>query len=656
VPDKVSTLHELVCALKRCEAACTLMANQSEVVKSTYCFRVSLIVHLFTSVVPMPIAHDHPKRDSACFYASQELKRETQADILRSVRMLSRHFAAAALSLRVSRSFDAARILTVGCMAAVSDAVMRTRVCDVPTAFCMHYAGDVEGPVQPYGFTLSGNFDIMSETMLFLDPNHAAVRNQVLEYFHRRGECLDEAHTVFQFEQSMAPCPGDCNLVDQLCVRLGFSRVEPGQQLTGERRELSDNFPEMGMLRDLVFLFKLMMVPTTNALPEVKRWQPMDAALNWSTNKEGNYVVKGFGKDLKVPQEKAKSGGFMSWVPNPFGGKEDTPRAALSKADPSTLVEEQVSTEDDLLYIEKLPSFGKRLSARDSELLCQYLTAPYIRIPLVLQFFANETRIHALESSDCQGDRHCVLFEARSLWQNRAGHLPNSCPRPREHLAGRAGSCSASWCTPGRVLGPLEKLLDTSGAHGHEEIHSQWIQRGEEGPVGSGWEAWLHGLEVTEAAYEMLALSRQRINELMGTKVFDLLENWRLKCQAAHELVDTCEIHAHLGYIHRYITEEELDTRSVATLLSCHIFLTHNCPNRLEASGVVVEKKKKKKKFSLYRKKAEEPKKKDDEAGDMQIATLDMFHLFQAHRSKLMRWLEANPNGCDLVMEMIIQL
>lgn len=40
---------------------------------------------------------------------------------------------------------------------------------------------------------------------------------------------------------------------------------------------------------------------------------------------------------------------------------------------------------DDVLHIRQLPTFDGRISARQCELLLQYLTVPYLRIPLVLQ-------------------------------------------------------------------------------------------------------------------------------------------------------------------------------------------------------------------------------------------------------------------------------
>ena len=48
------------------------------------------------------------------------MRYETQLDLLRSIMLIARHFSAAALSIKVTRSFDATRILTMACMAALA--------------------------------------------------------------------------------------------------------------------------------------------------------------------------------------------------------------------------------------------------------------------------------------------------------------------------------------------------------------------------------------------------------------------------------------------------------------------------------------------------------------------------------------------------------
>ena len=51
--------------------------------RNTYYLRVALVQHLFTRVLPMPMPLGHPRRRTQCFWASQRMRYETQADVLR---------------------------------------------------------------------------------------------------------------------------------------------------------------------------------------------------------------------------------------------------------------------------------------------------------------------------------------------------------------------------------------------------------------------------------------------------------------------------------------------------------------------------------------------------------------------------------------------
>ena len=106
------------------------------------------------------------------------MRHETQTDILRLLHMLCRHYAAACLSVRVTRSFDATRILTVGCMAAIADAVLRLEASDVPNHLSTHYNGTAPGPIHPFGFEMN-HFAKESAGGLLYSPDLVTARTQV---------------------------------------------------------------------------------------------------------------------------------------------------------------------------------------------------------------------------------------------------------------------------------------------------------------------------------------------------------------------------------------------------------------------------------------------------------------------------------------------
>ena len=63
-----------------------------------------------------------------------------------------------------------------------------------------------------------------------------------------------------------------------------------------------------------------------------------------------------------------------------------------------------MGVEDDVLHLtkEQLPSFSNRVSPMDAEYLLQVLTVPYLRLPMLLAFFAPQHRVSALAEPSLQ--------------------------------------------------------------------------------------------------------------------------------------------------------------------------------------------------------------------------------------------------------------
>ena len=55
-----------------------------------------------------------------------------------------------------------------------------------------------------------------------------------------------------------------------------------------------------------------------------------------------------------------------------------------------------------MLHLKQLPTFDDTLRAPEAELLLQYLTVPYLRVPLLLRFFSQPSHAHALGSPKLQ--------------------------------------------------------------------------------------------------------------------------------------------------------------------------------------------------------------------------------------------------------------
>jgi hypothetical protein len=127
---------------------------------------------------------------------------------------------------------------------------------------CYSYnSGKAAGPVYPFGFSM-GYFAGESEWSKLPDPAMQAVRCQVLDYFTQQRTFVRDDHTLFGFEVGMSFGAAEARLIGQVCLHMGFTLEEPFALLTGEDSTLMDNYPELGIFRDIVYLLKAVMAPT----------------------------------------------------------------------------------------------------------------------------------------------------------------------------------------------------------------------------------------------------------------------------------------------------------------------------------------------------------------------------------------------------------
>jgi hypothetical protein len=347
--DVVTSHHDAATAMRDCAELCTLLDYQRDTVKNSYLHRITLLQHLFTRVIPLPLP---PTEDpSKCFWRSSPIRYADQADILRLLNILCRHFVAVSLSLNVTRSFDAIRMLILGCITCIADCVLRIPACDRPSKFGLHYAGLVPGPVASFGFDV-GYYALESESALFFTPELQTARTQLLDYFHQQRKTIADTHIIFAFENSTSLGNGDRLLLNQLALSTGYTRhslddTELLKLLTGEARETIDHFPELSSFRDIVFMFKSFFVPTSDQLPEIKHWRPIDATLEWSSN-AGSSKVHAFGRELKCSGFISPETDKRSFLSSLFSSNR--PRAPPSGACPSSLCGQTINGEDDVLY------------------------------------------------------------------------------------------------------------------------------------------------------------------------------------------------------------------------------------------------------------------------------------------------------------------
>ena len=790
VGDSCKTFNEVGAAMRNCINQCLLLANQSHLIANSYCLRVALIQHLFINIIPLPLPHNHPRRSKQCFWASSPMRYETQADILRLLDLLSRHYIACALSLKVTRSFDACRILTMSVMVTIGDVVLRVKANDVPSQFAMHYSGLAEGPVHPYAMDM-GMFAAEGEYLRFTNPDMQCALTSVLDYHTQLMRAIRPDHIVFKFEESAGFGYGEQLLLDQLALQVAFPRDDLAMCLSGENPVLIDHFPEIQFFRDMCFLFKCTMAPTSDSLPDLRRWSYTDARLEWKWQKRkplteeqklkakekadkdaakaakaaakgekpkaagepdsdddalspdqteaekaaaaasmgvsasgmvdddefdipegetGAFVVRGFGGkrlkaiywndtvEKKVGANIAKKRGLFGKLKDVLGMAGGAPRVPPSAANPTNLAGKKVEVEDDVLHIRQLPDFNGRMNARDCELLLQYLTVPYLRIPLMLEFFADPLRIVGLGHESLQEVLDACLFEP-STWQPTL-----SKPRPevipaltREHMQTPAGLLfNELICSPGTITRSVNSMLDhvlemDTGRYAPtssplimyvlrlvvrvEEYmiyvmqHWNWMQQAnkqaaDEAIAPGEWTAlstyktYVRGLYCQGGTAAMLASQQAELRSKLDERVFPMLERWVAVCTRQNEIGHCCIVYAHLAYLHKNMLYEHLNRRVVSIMLIAQNFLTINYRYDIEIHMGDTNRKR------TTGQAAADPNGPQvvDDDGPMKvnqalgIPQMEVFDLFTRHRRKCMLWLLANKEECNQVMESIVRV
>ena len=690
VPEVATGFLDVTKAMRHALHLCILLANQREYVRNSFTLRLCLIEHLFVRVIPLPLALLHPQRDTRCFWHSTPMRRETQNDLLHLLNLLSRHFAAASLSVKTTRSGDAIRMLVFSCMATIGDAILRKIASDIPSYTSLHYAGKGLGPISPFGFDI-GNFAEESEYLKLTCPETTAARTQVLDYFYDMKKVVSDDHMLFKFDYTSEITTADKLFIDQIAINLGFKRFQEIQYMTGVNSLILDHFPEIGFFRDLIFMFKLVMVPTSDKLPELKPWEPEEVGLKWSIDDKKEYVVKGFNMRLECIQDhtstqaaavaqtdKERKKSTMNRIMKFVGLGPKKLRALPSQANPTVIVGERIENEDDVLHIRDLPTFDNTLGARDCELLLQYLTAPYIRIPLLLNFFSVESRLQALRNTELQEVLDAAIFEPGQFKPNDDKlEIPLNVPAVnRNHLFTTTGLLFNEIIMSPQVIltsiqSMLEKVIDMdTGRYSELSASILYVVRlavrvegfllflvknrnfqlaqkdTADGPMqlnGAYQKADVRGLECNEETLQEALTCQKNLRSFLDSKVFIIIARWINKSKKEGLVPQACMLHAHLAYIYKDIEYEELNPKIVFTILASQIYLQNNFKYDIDVSVEDTPRK--------NRKEADQ-----EVSADLVIPQVELFDMFQRNRSKILLWLNANGNHCNTVMDGIVQM
>eukprot|EP00929_Paragymnodinium_shiwhaense_P090478 TRINITY_DN50674_c0_g1_i1.p1 TRINITY_DN50674_c0_g1~~TRINITY_DN50674_c0_g1_i1.p1 ORF type:complete len:4578 (+),score=1022.66 TRINITY_DN50674_c0_g1_i1:184-13917(+) len=687
LPTSVSSIADATSCCSLVVHLLTLLSNQQRRIEFSAQLRVAVVVHLITTILPPPLACDHPERLTRCFWMAP-LQYEVKMELLRSFYLIMMHFTAAALALREDAAADGARVCVAAGVVAIMDALMRrpifhkksgtAQAVHLTTRFCTHelvsthYNGEAPGPGQIFGVDCS-DFQEASSGFVFVTPEYAGLRAVLLDYFGSLRNFVKSDHMIFRFDESMAFSAADRRFVEQLALCAGVENADTAGPLllTGERRDLLQGFVELGWFRDAVFLWKLLLHPERHEVPERAARDPMDLQWKWDSH-AGRLKVFGFGT-LLTPRstfrEMTEQFGSSTFVGGLMQAMCLPNRRSASLA--SRLACREVSDEEDVLYLKRLPTFNNTLKQADSELLLSYLTAPYIRIPLLLGFFADRERITLLREPQLQAILDAVLFEPGS-WQPRwsAGKgLPETVPAPsRAHLATPAGLLFNELLkSPKCMLGNIYMMtkaafdMDTGRAGAaHEGIilymlrlairvdsYLAFLVSHTRDSGGSNMTGKVPGLpgygshganaEIQDPLKRTLvkqALSEEhhRMHVDIFAKATGMLLRWTKDALKKREalLPAACRAYAHLALLYR--SRARFEVKDVAIFLSAQVFVNHHHRwfQGPKASGS-----------------------EDDVQPTLGVGDVELFDLFQTKRPVIQKWFQDNRQHVGLIMDTV---
>lgn len=261
-----------------------------------------------------------------------------------------------------------------------------------------------------------------------------------------------------------------------------------------------------------------------------------------------------------------------------------------------------------------MTSSGQILGQRDSELLISFLTVPYIRLPLVLTFFASDDRVHKLQSLKLRNILDSLLFEPGrylsvdmtgvepvmcptqhpSLLATSYGHLLNELVRSPSNVISTVNRLvegvlaldTGSVCDPGDDVADFnvstDIILYSSRLGSRVESYITFLIQHATG-THPRVDTKLRDVEVTE---DCIATLQQGLAELRGLllgQLVPLLEDYisKLHLQCVNDplnqkLIDrnsrlACDLHAHRLILYR---NQEMDANVATAISGSFVFLT----------------------------------------------------------------------------------
>lgn len=312
------------------------------------------------------------------------------------------------------------------------------------------------------------------------------------------------------------------------------------------------------------------------------------------------------------------------------------------------------------------------------------LLVPYLRVPMLLRFFAAPARTAALAQPELQRVVDAALFEPGE-WLAPDANRPMPAmipPTGRAHLSTPAGTLFQELThSPATILSATRKLLENAleldpgkyakGGAADVLLYAARLAMRVESFARyllSDAAAPVRGLR-TAAVEESRDVLRNATVELHATlerEVLPLLLSWYTRCRRDADTRSACTLAAHIAFAYDAIAEmqasglsaeigstdadggdEKAQQLPLFAILSSRVFINVHHEFNLEPRVLLPGQKDK-----------GGAKRSATVEGELAIGfePLDLFDLWQRSLSRLMRWLHAHPQLGSEVMENVVRL
>eukprot|EP00756_Hemistasia_phaeocysticola_P020667 Hpha_TRINITY_DN15730_c3_g3::TRINITY_DN15730_c3_g3_i3::g.38070::m.38070 len=447
VPVEVTTFSGAVEALQKAVDLCGLVAAQHSILSNASGLVHSVVSTLFTRLLPVPI---YNKVSLWCPEARPAHGVVIHA--LRLLQILSQHWTSSQTTMlqlgsahggKPWSNLTATGVVVAGVIAAITDCLLRQ---------ASSIAADVlVGRIGTGHYAPSlGHFASATATLTLLSPELCVARAGVLSYFTAAHEGLLEGHLIFRWDSgcTVFNARETLQFISEIAREVGLP-VLPGSVQgylapTGAQEwAILQLMPELSAYRDVFFFFMHLLSGETYKGRGNGFLSFLSMRLNWST------TVSPTTTTIEVTSLEAL----------PLRCESDGKQLHASYASPATYTAVGTRSEEDVIHLRTIPTFGGALSDSAAEALLSALTVPYLRIPLVLRFFAADDHVAALREPVLRHLLEGVLFEPGPFMDasTAASQIPAGAV---ESSATRHGLLLNELCrSPGGVLEPLSKLL-----------------------------------------------------------------------------------------------------------------------------------------------------------------------------------------------------